>query len=96
VHRLTATIGADRVEWRRQSALLKKASFPGKRLLAPRCVTAGQRRHAWVEVRGDTVIHEPRPFPEYGEHCYATFFSDPHGVMLEVLCHAPEETDAEV
>jgi catechol 2,3-dioxygenase-like lactoylglutathione lyase family enzyme len=49
------------------------------------------RVHAWVEARGDTVIHAPRWFPEYGEHCYATFFSDPHGVMLEVLCHAPDD-----
>jgi catechol-2,3-dioxygenase len=49
------------------------------------------RVHAWVEERGDTVIHAPRAFPEYGEHCYATFFSDPHGVMLEVLCHAPDD-----
>ena len=54
-----------------------------------------RRVHAWVEARGDTVIHAPRAFPEYGEHCYATFFSDLHGVMLEVLCHAPEETDTE-
>ena len=41
------------------------------------------------------MIHAPRPFPEYGEHCFATFFADPHGVMLEVLCHEPDEVDGE-
>ena len=34
---------------------------------------------------------EPREFPEYGEH-YATYFLDPHGIMLEVVCHAADET----
>ena len=36
-------------------------------------------------------IKEPREFPEYGEH-YATYFLDPHGFMLEVVCHGAEET----
>jgi catechol 2,3-dioxygenase-like lactoylglutathione lyase family enzyme len=46
--------------------------------------------HDWAAGLGAEVVHEPREFPEYGEH-YATFFLDPHGFMLEVVCHAPEE-----
>jgi hypothetical protein len=49
-----------------------------------------------VEGRGDTAVHAPRPLPEYVEHCFATFFSDPHGVMLEGSCRAPVETDGGV
>jgi catechol 2,3-dioxygenase-like lactoylglutathione lyase family enzyme len=48
------------------------------------------RVHEWVRNRGDEVLHAPRPFPEYGEHCYATFFLDPHGFKLEVVCHTAE------
>ena len=43
------------------------------------------RVHAWVEARGDQVLHAPRLFPEYGETFYATFFVDPHGFHLEVV-----------
>ena len=46
--------------------------------------------HGWAADRGADVVHEPREFPEYGEH-YATFFLDPHGFMLEVVCHSAEE-----
>jgi catechol 2,3-dioxygenase-like lactoylglutathione lyase family enzyme len=31
-------------------------------------------------------------FPQYGEHCYATYWLDPHGFKLEAVCHSPEET----
>ena len=30
-------------------------------------------------------------FPDYGE-LYATYFLDPHGLMLEVVCHTAKET----
>ena len=43
--------------------------------------------HEWVTERGDEVLHAPREFPEYGPDCYATYFLDPHGFKLEVLCH---------
>jgi hypothetical protein len=33
----------------------------------------------------------PREFPEYGEHC-ASYFLDPHEIMLEVVCHTADET----
>jgi catechol 2,3-dioxygenase-like lactoylglutathione lyase family enzyme len=48
------------------------------------------RVHQWARVRGDSILHAPRPFPEYGEHCYATYFLDPHGIKLEVVCHTPD------
>jgi catechol 2,3-dioxygenase-like lactoylglutathione lyase family enzyme len=44
----------------------------------------------WAKAQGLEVVHEPRSYPEYGEHCYATFFLDPHGFMLEAVCHSPD------
>ena len=46
-----------------------------------------QRVHQWAEDRGDDVVRAPKPFPQYGPHCYATFFLDPHGFMIEVVTH---------
>jgi catechol 2,3-dioxygenase-like lactoylglutathione lyase family enzyme len=48
-----------------------------------------EQAHEWAVRHGSEVVHEPRPFPEYGEHTYATYFLDPHGIMLEVACHVP-------
>jgi catechol 2,3-dioxygenase-like lactoylglutathione lyase family enzyme len=50
--------------------------------------------HRWAVEHGSDVIYAPGAFPEYGEHAYATYFLDPHGIMLEVVCHAAEGTDA--
>jgi hypothetical protein len=36
---------------------------------------------------GAEVIHAPRDFPEYAPPYYATFWLDPFGFMLEVVCH---------
>jgi catechol 2,3-dioxygenase-like lactoylglutathione lyase family enzyme len=47
--------------------------------------------HDWAVAQDAEVVHAPREFPEYGEH-YATYFLDPHGFMLEVVCHSAEET----
>lgn len=47
--------------------------------------------HAWAGGRSAEILHAPREFPEYGVH-YATYFLDPHGFMLEVVCHEREET----
>ena len=33
------------------------------------------------------IVHEPKRFPEYGEHFYATFFEDMHGFMLEAVTY---------
>ena len=43
-----------------------------------------------VELGAD-VIFEPQSFPQYHENYYAAFWHDPHGFMLEIVCHkAPE------
>src|SRR4029077_14137609 len=47
--------------------------------------------HEWAKGRDAEILHAPREFPEYGEH-YATYFLDPHGFMLEVVCTSPEES----
>jgi catechol 2,3-dioxygenase-like lactoylglutathione lyase family enzyme len=49
--------------------------------------------HGWAVAQDAEVVHAPREFPEYGEH-YATYFLDPHGIMLEVVCHSAEEPDS--
>ena len=52
--------------------------------------TVVEQAHQWAVGRGCEVVHAPRAFPEYGEHTYATYVLDPHGIMLEVACHAPD------
>ena len=47
--------------------------------------------HEWASAQGAEIVHEPREFPEYGPHCYATFWLDPHGFMLEAAAHLPDE-----
>jgi catechol 2,3-dioxygenase-like lactoylglutathione lyase family enzyme len=54
-----------------------------------------EQAHQWAVGRGCEVVHAPRAFPEYGEHTYATYVLDPHGIMLEVACHAPDGAGAE-
>jgi len=46
--------------------------------------------HEWVRNRNDEVLHRPRVFPQFGEHYYATYFLDPHGFKIEVVCPAEE------
>jgi catechol 2,3-dioxygenase-like lactoylglutathione lyase family enzyme len=46
--------------------------------------------HEWVRSRGEEVLHPPRVFPQFGEHYYATYFLDPHGFKLEVVCPAED------
>jgi catechol 2,3-dioxygenase-like lactoylglutathione lyase family enzyme len=46
--------------------------------------------HQWVRDRGEEVLHAPRIFPQFGEHHYATYFLDPHGFKLEVVCPTPD------
>ena len=43
------------------------------------------RVHEWAVAHGHEILNEPRPFPEYGETFYATFFVDMHGFMLEAV-----------
>ena len=51
------------------------------------------RAHEWATARGHEIVHEPRSFPEYGEH-YATYFLDMHGFMIEVTTHEPPDATA--
>ena len=46
--------------------------------------------HEWAVQQRAEIVHAPREFPEYGDH-YATYFLDPHGFMLEVVCHSPDK-----
>jgi catechol 2,3-dioxygenase-like lactoylglutathione lyase family enzyme len=48
--------------------------------------------HEWARAREAVVLDEPGEFPQYGEHCFATYWLDPHGFKLEAVCHAPEES----
>ena len=47
--------------------------------------------YEWAVGQDAEVVHAPREFPEYGQH-YATYFLDPHGFMLEVVCFAADES----
>lgn len=48
------------------------------------------RIHDWALDRGDKIREAPKAFPEFGPHYYATYFLDPHGFMIEVVCHEPD------
>lgn len=52
-----------------------------------------RRVHEWAVDRGHEILHEPKLFPEYGEHHLATFFLDKYGFMIEAVCFTPEEAD---
>jgi catechol 2,3-dioxygenase-like lactoylglutathione lyase family enzyme len=47
--------------------------------------------HEWAVARSAVILDEPQEFPQYGEHCFATYWLDPHGFKLEAVCHSPEE-----
>ncbi|SEM05958.1 VOC family protein [Rhodococcus maanshanensis] len=40
-----------------------------------------------VAALGSEIVHAPREFPEYPPPYYATFWTDPHGFLLEAVCH---------
>ncbi len=48
------------------------------------------RVHDWAVHRGEEIVRPPKPCPQYGPDCYATFFLDPHGFLIEVVAHAPD------
>jgi catechol 2,3-dioxygenase-like lactoylglutathione lyase family enzyme len=52
---------------------------------------AVQRAHQWARDRGSEVVYAPQEFPQYHPGYYATFWLDPHGFMLEAVCHRDEE-----
>ena len=47
---------------------------------------------SWACRRGAVILDEPQEFPQYGPHCFATYWLDPHGFKLEAVCHTPEES----
>jgi catechol 2,3-dioxygenase-like lactoylglutathione lyase family enzyme len=59
-------------------------------LVASRAVV--REAHEWACARRAVILDEPREFPQYGEHCFATYWLDPHGFKLEAVCHSPEES----
>jgi catechol 2,3-dioxygenase-like lactoylglutathione lyase family enzyme len=59
-------------------------------LVASRAVV--REAHQWARARHAVVLDEPREFPQYGPHCFATYWLDPHGFKLEAVCHGPEES----
>jgi catechol 2,3-dioxygenase-like lactoylglutathione lyase family enzyme len=56
--------------------------------------TVVREAHAWARAREAVILDEPQEFPQYGEHCYATYWLDPHGFKLEAVCHTPEDDDS--
>jgi catechol 2,3-dioxygenase-like lactoylglutathione lyase family enzyme len=50
--------------------------------------------HAWVQGRGDEVLRAPQVFLQFGEDYYATYFLDPHGFRLEVVCLTAIEAES--
>jgi catechol 2,3-dioxygenase-like lactoylglutathione lyase family enzyme len=59
-------------------------------LVASRAVV--REAHEWARAREAVILDEPAEYPQYGEHCYATYWLDPHGIKLEAVCHTPEES----
>ncbi|MEU5260631.1 VOC family protein [Amycolatopsis sp. NPDC021455] len=43
--------------------------------------------HDHVRSIGNTVLHEPRDFPQYPPPYFALFWLDPFGLKLEAVCH---------
>lgn len=39
---------------------------------------------------GNVIVRGPGLFPQYHKNYYAVFWYDPHGFMLEAVCHRPE------
>ena len=61
--------------------------------LAFRARTRGQVEdaHAKAVELGSEILYTPRLFPRYHENYYALFWFDPHGFLLEIVCHRPDE-----
>lgn len=39
---------------------------------------------------GSEIRFSPQLFPRYHENYYGSFWFDPHGFLLEIVCHKPE------
>lgn len=51
--------------------------------------SAVQRVLGWAAELGHEIVREPHARPQYGPDCYAGFFLDLHGFMIEVITHDP-------
>lgn len=71
----------DAGEYSRDRAGLQHVAF------MVRTRSAVDRVHELARELGSEVLHAPRVFPEYPQPYYATFWLDPHGFMLEAVCH---------
>ena len=52
-------------------------------LVASRAVV--REAHQWALARDAIILDEPAEFPQYGPHCFATYWLDPHGFKLEAV-----------
>lgn len=43
--------------------------------------------YAWAMAQGGRSLREPQELPQYHDGYYAAFWQDPHGFLLEVVCH---------
>lgn len=64
---------------------------PGLQHLAFRARTREQvdAAHEKAIEMGSEVLFSPRLFPQYHADYYASFWFDPHGFLLEIVCHKP-------
>ena len=46
--------------------------------------------HAKAVELGSRILYGPQLLPQYHEHYYAAFWFDPHGFLLEIVCHKHE------
>jgi len=49
--------------------------------------TAVDDARDWAVAHGSEIVHQPQEWPQYHEGYYAVFWLDPHGFLLEVVCH---------
>ena len=47
--------------------------------------------HAKAVEIGSQILFTPRLFPQYHASYYASFWFDPHGFLLEIVCNKPED-----
>jgi catechol 2,3-dioxygenase-like lactoylglutathione lyase family enzyme len=49
--------------------------------------------HDRAQLLGSPIVEPPQEFPQYHPGYYATFWNDPFGIVLEVVCHRDESTE---
>jgi catechol 2,3-dioxygenase-like lactoylglutathione lyase family enzyme len=52
-------------------------------LVASRAIV--RQAYKWVSAQNSVILDAPQEFPQYGEHCFATYWLDPHGFKLEAV-----------